>query len=262
MFDADLFCANLSKLRRSADMTQSELADRLNLTRQAVSRYEKGDSFPDISILVRIAEIFEITIDELIGAGAPTESESEILKTAALGKDICNCNCTLGDLENLAPFLKPSVLDRAVRGLAAQGIDISNFASLFDYMTDRGFWELLENASFDSVDEKLLEKLLPFLNFSSKVFIFDKILHGELDWHFLSKLMRYVKISDAVLEAAVIDGVLDEGVLTLMREFHKEQYDRKKKCAYCGEYSPEGTTFCLVCGKKFPTEQNGEIAKA
>ena len=85
MFDADLFCANLSKLRRSADMTQSELADRLNLTRQAVSRYEKGVSFPDISILVRIAEIFDITIDELICAGSPTESESEILITAALG---------------------------------------------------------------------------------------------------------------------------------------------------------------------------------
>ena len=62
MFDADLFCANLSMLRRNADMTQSELADKLNLTRQAVSRYEKGDSFPDISILVKIAKIFNIVI--------------------------------------------------------------------------------------------------------------------------------------------------------------------------------------------------------
>ena len=57
MFDAELFCANISKLRRDADMTQSELADKLNITRQAVSRYEKGDSFPDISVLVKIAEI-------------------------------------------------------------------------------------------------------------------------------------------------------------------------------------------------------------
>lgn len=262
MFDADLFCANLSKLRRSADMTQSELADKLNLTRQAVSRYEKGDSFPDISILVRIAEIFDITIDELIGAGAPTESESEILKTAALSGDIGKCHCTLGELENLAPYLKPSILDRAVAGFSAQGIDISNFASLFDYMTDAGFWDLLENASYDRVDEKLLEKLLPFLNYSSKVFIFDKILHGELDWHFLSHLMRYVKISDAILETAVIDGVLDEGVLKLVREFRTEQHKRMKKCAYCGEYSPEGTTFCLVCGKKFAEEQDGGITKA
>ena len=129
-------------------------------------------------------------------------------------------------------------------------------------MTDAGFWDLLENASYDRVDEKLLEKLLPFLNYSSKVFIFDKILHGELDWHFLSHLMRYVKISDAILETAVIDGVLDEGVLKLVREFRSEQNKRMKKCAYCGEYSPEGTTFCLVCGKKFVEEQDGGITKA
>ena len=117
MFDADLFCANLSILRRNADMTQSELADRLNLTRQAVSRYEKGDSFPDISILVKIAEIFGITIDELIGAGSPTEGEQELLKSAALGRDLRTCHCNVQELENIAPFLKPSVLDRAMQAL-------------------------------------------------------------------------------------------------------------------------------------------------
>ena len=67
MFDADLFCANLSTLRRNADMTQSELADKLNITHQAVSRYEKGHCFPDISILVLLADIFDVSIDELVG---------------------------------------------------------------------------------------------------------------------------------------------------------------------------------------------------
>ena len=45
MFDTIKFGAFLAKLRKSADMTQSELGDRLNLTRQAISRYECGDSF-------------------------------------------------------------------------------------------------------------------------------------------------------------------------------------------------------------------------
>jgi transcriptional regulator with XRE-family HTH domain len=167
MFDANLFCENLSRLRRCADMTQSELADRLNITRQAVSRYEKGDSFPDISILVKIAEIFDITIDELIGAGTPTEGEQEILKNAALGNDLGKCRYNIHELENLAPFLKPSVLDRAIQGFASQGIDISNFVSLFSYMSDRGFWELLSNSDFNRIDEELLEKMMPFLNFSA-----------------------------------------------------------------------------------------------
>ncbi len=248
MFDANLFCENLSRLRRSADMTQSELADLLNLTRQAVSRYEKGDSFPDISILVKIAEIFRVSIDELIGAGAPTEGESELLRSAALGQ---NCACErvkVADLQNLAPLLKPSVLDRAVSAFAAQGIDISNLASLFEYMSDDGFWRLLGSASFERADPALLEKLMPLLNYSAKLSIFDKILQGDIDWRFLSVLMKYVWISDAVLESAVIDGILDEGVLELKRRHREESVQNRVKCPSCGEYSPHGTVFCLFCG--------------
>ena len=252
MFDADLFCANLSTLRRNADMTQSELADKLNLTRQAISRYEKGDSFPDISILVKIAEIFNLSIDELIGAGAPTDGEQELLKNAALGKDLRSCHCNIHELENIAPLLKPSALDRAIQGFASQGIDISNLASLFSYMSDRGFWELLENSDYQTIDTALLEKMLPFMNFSAKISLFDKILRGELDWHFLTILMKYVRISDSVIEAAVIDGVLDEGVLTLVREFHENRFKSMKKCESCGEFSPPDTLFCMFCGKRFP----------
>ena len=256
MFDADLFCANLSTLRRNADMTQSELADKLNLTRQAISRYEKGDSFPDISILVKIAEIFNLSIDELIGAGAPTDGEQELLKNAALGKDLRSCHCNIHELENIAPLLKPSALDRAIQGFASQGIDISNLASLFSYMSDRGFWELLENSDYQTIDTALLEKMLPFMNFSAKISLFDKILRGELDWHFLTVLMKYVRISDSVIEAAVIDGVLDEGVLTLVREFHENRFKSMKKCESCGEFSPQETLFCVFCGKRFPQSQS------
>ena len=80
MFNTQAFGRYLSRLRREADMTQSELGDRLNLTRQAISRYELGESFPDVSILVLLADIFGVTLDELIGAGEPTRGESRILR--------------------------------------------------------------------------------------------------------------------------------------------------------------------------------------
>ena len=57
MFDITKFGGYLSRLRKNADMTQSELADRLNVTHQAISRYEKGYCFPDVSGLVLLAEI-------------------------------------------------------------------------------------------------------------------------------------------------------------------------------------------------------------
>ena len=71
IFNTQKFGGYIALLRKKADMTQSELADRLNITRQAVSKYEVGDSFPDVSILVSIAEVFGVTLDELIAAGEP-----------------------------------------------------------------------------------------------------------------------------------------------------------------------------------------------
>ena len=75
----------LSTLRKCADMTQNEVADRLNLSRQAISKYERGEGFPDISVLVMISELFGITLDELISYGEPSKGESSILKNVAKG---------------------------------------------------------------------------------------------------------------------------------------------------------------------------------
>ena len=105
MFDTAKFGAFIAKLRKSADMTQSELADRLNLTRQAISRYECGDSFPDISVVKDMVEIFNIPLGLLINAGDPTEGEAEIIDAVAAGRDVSPKNAS--DVVNLAPLLKP-----------------------------------------------------------------------------------------------------------------------------------------------------------
>ena len=81
MFDTKKFGIFLSSLRKKADMTQSEVAIKLNVTRQAVSHYECGDTFPDVSILVNIANLFNISLDELIRSGEPSTGEALILRS-------------------------------------------------------------------------------------------------------------------------------------------------------------------------------------
>ena len=49
---------NIAKLRVDSNMTQNELAQKLNYSDKAVSKWERGESLPDISVLVQIAEIF------------------------------------------------------------------------------------------------------------------------------------------------------------------------------------------------------------
>ena len=61
-----MFRENLITLRRMRGMSQEELAERIGVTRQTLSKYETGESLPDIEKCKAIADIFETSIDELI----------------------------------------------------------------------------------------------------------------------------------------------------------------------------------------------------
>ena len=60
------FADNLAGLRKMNDMSQEELADKIGLSRQTLSKYETGDSLPDIEKCASIANIFGVTVDDLI----------------------------------------------------------------------------------------------------------------------------------------------------------------------------------------------------
>lgn len=70
--------AALAQLRRDSGMTQEQLASRLGVTFQAVSKWETGTSCPDIQLLPRIADVFGVTLDALFGrTSSPTEAQEE-----------------------------------------------------------------------------------------------------------------------------------------------------------------------------------------
>lgn len=226
MFDIKKFGAYISRLRKKADMTQSELAEQLNLTRQAISKYECGDSFPDISILIEVADVFGITLDELIGSGHPTKKEAAILESAVVGQNLCNDldkNC-ISDIVNIAPLLKPSLLDKMVKGLAKHGIDISSIVSLAEYINDETVVKLLENATYDTINENLLERLIPFLDGNSISIIFQKILEGEFDYRLIRIMLPFAEYIYPQVEAAVLYGALDEKALHILRDYEAENY--------------------------------------
>lgn len=61
-----MIAENIKHFREEKKISQSELAEKLNVTRQAVSNWECGKTEPDIETLHKISDIFEITIEELI----------------------------------------------------------------------------------------------------------------------------------------------------------------------------------------------------
>ena len=67
MFDKSIIGAVIAENRRAVPMTQAELADRLMVSHQAVSQWERGDTLPDITLLPAIAEALGIDINALFG---------------------------------------------------------------------------------------------------------------------------------------------------------------------------------------------------
>ena len=63
-----IIAENIVSLRKSYPMTQIELAERLNYSDKAVSKWERGESVPDISVLKAIADLFGVSVDYLITA--------------------------------------------------------------------------------------------------------------------------------------------------------------------------------------------------
>jgi len=120
MFDARIFGKNMQTKRKSANMTQLELAEKIGLTRQAISKYETGESFPDISIVIRIAEIFDTSIDELVqpdGVMALLHPERKeiFLERLMNGEiDLLTLEAALPHLENMTQLLEAAVFEGAL----------------------------------------------------------------------------------------------------------------------------------------------------
>ena len=64
---------NLRKLRQGKRLSQEYVAERLGVSAKAVSRWEKGDSTPDMEKLIAISDMFEISLDELVMDKVPTQ---------------------------------------------------------------------------------------------------------------------------------------------------------------------------------------------
>ena len=62
----EIIAANLIKLRQEAGLTQLQLADKLNYSDKAVSKWERGESIPDLRVLIQLADIYHITVDDIV----------------------------------------------------------------------------------------------------------------------------------------------------------------------------------------------------
>ena len=70
--------SNIAACRRQCNMTQAELAQKINYSDKAVSKWERGESIPDVMTLAQLAELFGVGLDALVGDSQPAVSADSL----------------------------------------------------------------------------------------------------------------------------------------------------------------------------------------
>ena len=71
--DTNIISKYLQLLRKKHNYTQDELAKRLDISRQAVSKWETGTAIPDLEVLLKISKLYGITINDILEPNIPTK---------------------------------------------------------------------------------------------------------------------------------------------------------------------------------------------
>ncbi|MBR3486549.1 MAG: helix-turn-helix transcriptional regulator [Clostridia bacterium] len=112
----------IQNLRKAQKLTQKELADKLNISFQAVSKWETGESLPDTGILLDLCEILNTSVDKLLNGGAIVARDRRMMRVAnvvegfehleAVGKCFGeNCTFYTGMIEGINTKMNIDILE-------------------------------------------------------------------------------------------------------------------------------------------------------
>jgi len=130
MINTRIVGAYISQLRKEKNLTQAELAEQLNISHQAVSKWENGIALPDTETLLLLAKIFQVSIEELLSGGKTTpvqrRNESRLTEPEA---ELSEDEDSISDLtSDEASILKSAMANQTDDG--ENGIKIPNLAAI------------------------------------------------------------------------------------------------------------------------------------
>ncbi len=135
-----MFGENLMQLRKLLDLSQEELAERVGVSRQTLSKYETGESLPDIEKCKAIADVFGVSLDDLVNY---KQSENLGLGVPPKGKHIFGM-VKVGDKGQIViPARARKIFDiKTGDNLILLGDEMQGIAII----KEKGILEMLKNA--------------------------------------------------------------------------------------------------------------------
>ena len=91
---------NIKKLRKDNNLSQEDLADKLSVSRQSISKWEQGDAYPEMDKLMQMAELFNVSLDNLVHSDV-SEVKAEENSNKIIGKWVNEATSFITDTINL-----------------------------------------------------------------------------------------------------------------------------------------------------------------
>ena len=206
MFNMESIGRRIAELRKKANMTQMELADHMGITFQSISNWERGNTMPDISKLPELAELFDVTIDELLG------KESKLIKNIIEDKEdghAADEEISVSELVEAAPILKPETLDEIIEknNVIEKAMDADKKKDSMKY------------------DVTAIRELLPFLSSDMINRYADKFLDEGID---ISELLQFMSKA-AVDEIAKEEYRKGKSIKPYLSRMSKDAIDEAAK---------------------------------
>ncbi len=90
----EVFAVNLNRYRKQAGLTQAELAEKLNYSDKTISKWERAESIPDVTVLTAVATEFGISLDDLLKDGESAKPEKFVADSTDKKRKILGRNIT------------------------------------------------------------------------------------------------------------------------------------------------------------------------
>lgn len=222
----------IADYRKQANMTQSEVADALGVTFQAVSKWERNESLPDITLLPKLSELFHVSIDQLLCGSFKIEDEASLKAAKAVcqdeevADDTFNFSGITSLLESLAPLIKPKKLDQIFEKAGSKLKNSTN--SLYPFMSEDNFTDMIEE--MDLEDESDLSKVVSMMPFLSEKNI-DELLE-RFEYNHVNPAI-YPFLNEKQLQH-VLDLLLENEAFDKLVALYPflEEVDVEKACEY------------------------------
>jgi transcriptional regulator with XRE-family HTH domain len=154
---------NIADLRKRSGMSQMSLADRLSISYQAVSNWERGESMPDISKLPQLAHILDVSIDEILDESKGTLLLKNLLNHTTQNY-LQNQEVTLKDISEIAPLLSPEQVHEIVEQAEAN-LNIGNLMFVAPYVSEEFMNRLVKQVvAIESIGAAEVLAIAPYIS--------------------------------------------------------------------------------------------------